>query len=49
MGVETAFELAKWFGLALTGFYGFCAARLSGLGLPAALGQAAAVSAVGPF
>lgn len=49
MEVETAFELAKWSGLALTGFYGFCAARLSGLGLPAALAQAAAVSAIGGF
>jgi hypothetical protein len=30
-------------------FYGFCAARLSGLGLPAALAHAAAVSAIGVF
>ena len=49
MAVETAFELAKWSGLALTGFYGFCAARLSGLGLAAALVQAAAVAAIGGF
>ena len=47
--VETAFELAKWSGLALTGFYGYCAARLSGMGLPAALVQAAAVAAIGGF
>jgi hypothetical protein len=47
MQVETAFELAKWSGLALIGFYGFCAARLSGMGLPAALAQAGAVAAIG--
>jgi hypothetical protein len=47
--VGTAFELAKWSGLGLTGFYGFCAARLSGLGLLAALAQAAAVAAIGAF
>jgi hypothetical protein len=49
MEVETAFELAKWSGLGLTGFYGFCAARLSGMGLGAALAQAAAVAAIGGF
>jgi hypothetical protein len=47
--VETAFALAKWSGLALTGFYGFCAARLSGMGPAAALMQAAAVAAIGGF
>jgi VIT1/CCC1 family predicted Fe2+/Mn2+ transporter len=46
---ETAFEAAKWSGLALTGFYGFCAARLSGAGIPEALGQAAAVALIGGF
>jgi hypothetical protein len=49
MEVETAFELAKWSGLALTGFYGFCAARLSGMGVVGALIQAAAVAAIGGF
>jgi hypothetical protein len=49
MDLETAFELAKWTGLALTGFYGFCAARLSGTGLLAALVQAVAVAAIGGF
>jgi hypothetical protein len=47
MEVETAFEWAKWSGLALTGFYGFCAARLSGMGLLGAALQAAAVAAIG--
>ena len=47
MEVETAFDLAKWSGLALTGFYGFCAARFSGLGLVGALAQAAAVAGIG--
>jgi hypothetical protein len=49
MEVDTAFELAKWSGLALIGFYGFCAARLSGMGLAPALLQAAAVAAIGGF
>jgi hypothetical protein len=49
MEVETAFEWAKWSGLALTGFYGFCAARLSGMGLLGAALQAAAVAAIGGF
>src|SRR3954470_18103109 len=33
-GDETAFHLAKWSGLALTGFYGFSAARLVGDSVP---------------
>jgi hypothetical protein len=49
MEVDTAFELAKWSGLGLIGFYGFCAARLSGMGLTAALLQAVAVAAIGGF
>ena len=49
MEVETAFELAKWSGLGLIGFYGFCAARLSGMGVWAALAQAVAVAAIGGF
>ena len=49
MEVGTAFELAKWSGLGLIGFYGFCAGRLSGMGLPAAFLQAATVAAIGGF
>jgi hypothetical protein len=49
MEVDTAFELAKWSGLGLIGFYGFCAGRLSGMGLTPALLQAVAVAAVGGF
>jgi hypothetical protein len=45
--VGTAFTLAKWSGLALVGFYGFAAARLSGAGLTRSIGHAAAVSAIG--
>src|SRR4051795_9834455 len=37
MEVDTAFDLAKWSGLALIAFYGFAAARLAGEGLGAAL------------
>jgi hypothetical protein len=47
--IGTAFDLAEWSGLALIGFYGFFAARLTGAGLPAALGQAAAVALIGGF
>jgi hypothetical protein len=49
MEIETAFEWAKWSGLGLIAFYGFCAARLSGMGVLAALVQATAVAAVGGF
>ncbi len=49
MEVETAFEVAKWSGLALIGFYGFCAARLAGVGTLGALGQATAVALIGAF
>ncbi len=49
MEVGTAFEWAKWSGLGLIGFYGFCAGRLSGMGLPAAFVQAAAAAAIGGF
>jgi hypothetical protein len=49
MEAGTAFELAKWSGLGLIGFYGFCAGRLSGMGLTAALVQAATVAAIGGF
>lgn len=47
MEVETAFTVAKWTGLGLIGFYGFCAARLAGAGIAAALLQATAVALVG--
>jgi hypothetical protein len=47
MELETAFEVAKWSGLGLIGFYGFCAARLSGMGMAGAVLQAAAVAAIG--
>lgn len=44
---ETAFTLAKWSGVGLIAFYGFCAARLAGAGLSAALLQALAVGSIG--
>jgi quinol-cytochrome oxidoreductase complex cytochrome b subunit len=47
--VDTAFELAKWSGLALIGLYGFSAARLAGAKLPAALVQAVAIALIGAF
>jgi len=47
MEVETAFSLAKWSGIGLIGFYGFCAARLAGAGLASALLQGCAAGAIG--
>jgi hypothetical protein len=49
MQIEIAFAAAKWSGLGLTGFYGFCAARLAGARLSNALLQAAAVALIGGF
>lgn len=45
--LETAFKAAKWTGLALIGFYGFCAARLAGARVAGALLQGLAVGAIG--
>jgi hypothetical protein len=45
--VQTAFRLAKWSGLGLIAFYGFCAGRVAGDGVPAALLQAAYVGLIG--
>ena len=45
--LDTAFRLAKWSGLGLIGFYGFCAGRLSGASIRRSLFQAAAVMAIG--
>jgi VIT1/CCC1 family predicted Fe2+/Mn2+ transporter len=47
MEVDTAFTEAKWSGLALVAFYGFCAARLAGARVPAALLQGLAAGAIG--
>ena len=47
MKVDTAFTIAKWTGLGLIGFYGFCAARLAGARLAGALLQGLAVAAIG--
>jgi hypothetical protein len=44
---ETAFTIAKWSGLALIGFYGFSAGRLSGAGVAASLLQAIVVGTIG--
>jgi hypothetical protein len=49
METDTAFDVAIWSGLPLTGFYGLCAARLRGEGWPAALFQAAVVALIGGF
>jgi VIT1/CCC1 family predicted Fe2+/Mn2+ transporter len=47
MEVETAFTLAKWSGVGLIAFYGFCAARLAGAGLAIAVLQGCAAGAIG--
>lgn len=47
MEVETAFSIAKWSGVGLIGFYGFCAARLAGARVLVALGQGLAVGVIG--
>jgi hypothetical protein len=44
---STAFDVAEWSGLGLIAFYGFCAARLVGARLPAALLQGLATGLVG--
>ena len=45
--LDTAFDLAKWSGLGLIAFYGFCAARLAGERLAGAFLRGAAVGAIG--
>jgi hypothetical protein len=45
--LETAFDIAKWSGLGLIGFYGYWAARFSGASTFRALVRAALVAAVG--
>ena len=47
MEVGTAFEVAKWSGLGLIGFYGFWAARLAGAGPLTSLLHAVAVGLLG--
>jgi hypothetical protein len=47
LDLDAAFRAAKWSGLALIGFYGFCAAKLAGDRLTSAALQAVAVMAVG--
>jgi hypothetical protein len=45
--LDSAFTAAKWSGLGLIGFYGFCAGRLSGSGWLSSTLQALAVVAIG--
>jgi hypothetical protein len=45
--LETAFTVAKWSGVGLIAFYGYCAARLAGNRVPGALLQAFAVALIG--
>jgi hypothetical protein len=47
--VERAFTLAKWSGLGLIGFYGFCGARLAGASVRRSLLHAVAVGLIGGF
>jgi hypothetical protein len=45
--LDTAFDIAKWSGVALIGFYGFCAARLAGDGLLESLARGLVAGAIG--
>ena len=45
--LDTAFDLAKWTGLGLIGFYGFVAARYAGAPVSRALIQGAGAAAIG--
>ena len=45
--LDTAFDLAKWTGLGLIGFYGFVGARLAGDGVRRSLVRATVVVAIG--
>jgi hypothetical protein len=47
LGVDAAFTLAKWTGLALIAAYGFVAARLAGSATGAAVLHASALAAIG--
>jgi hypothetical protein len=47
IGLDAAFDLAKWSGLGLIGCYGYWAARLAGAPVSRALLQAVLVAAVG--
>ena len=47
MEQDTAFDLAKWTGVGLIVFYGYCAGRLSGAGQLSAVLQALAVGLIG--
>lgn len=49
MDLDTAFDLAKWSGLGLIGFYGFVAARLAGEGLAIALVKGIGAALIGGF
>jgi hypothetical protein len=47
MEIDTAFDVAKWTGVGLIGFYGYSAARLAGAGLVTCLLQALAAALIG--
>jgi hypothetical protein len=45
--LDTAFNLAKWTGLGLIAFYGYCAARLAGRGVLGGIVHAVSIATVG--
>jgi hypothetical protein len=49
MELDTAFMLARWTGVGLIGFYGYCAARLAGESLLRGLVHAFVIAFVGAF
>jgi hypothetical protein len=49
IGEGSAFTIAKWSGVGLIWFYGFCAARLAGEGVLASALRGLAVGLIGAF
>ena len=49
MDLDSAFTVAKWSGVGLIGFYGFCAASLAGEGLASSLLHGTLIALVGGF
>ena len=47
MRLDTAFAVAQWSGLALIGFYGYCATRLAGASVSTSIVRAVAIGAIG--
>ena len=49
LGLDSAFDIAKWSGLALIAAYGFAAAQLTGAGLAQSIRRASIAGLIGAF